>query len=60
MKDNKLLKNLYYFLSLICYVVAILFFTKSNSTGFGILWFIFGSACLNFANAANKKSKDEK
>lgn len=57
MADNKILKNLYYILSLICYVVSILFFTKSNSNGMGIMWMGFGSILLCLASSINKKSK---
>lgn len=58
MKKN-LVKNIYYFLSLMCYLVAILFITKSNSQGMGVLWFVFGSACLTFANVFYKKNKED-
>ena len=58
MKDNKILKNLYYILSLICYAVSILFFTKLNSNGMGIMWMGFGSILLCLAIAINKKSKN--
>ena len=59
MKDKKLLKTIYYFLSLACYIVSILFFTKSESNGMGILWLLIGSALLSFANIIGVKSKDE-
>ena len=55
MKDKKLLKNIYYFLSIVCYMVSIIFIIKSNSTGMGILWLLLGSANLCFASVLNKK-----
>ena len=59
MEDKKLLKNIYYVLSLMCYIVAILFFAKSSSNGMGVLWLLFGSTCLYFATTFNKKNKDD-
>lgn len=59
MKDKKLLKNIYYVLSLICYIVSILFFAKSSSNGMGVLWMLLGSANLCFANLFDKKNKDD-
>lgn len=59
MKDKKLLKAIYYFLSLSCYVVSILFFTKSESNGMGILWMLIGSTLLFVASTMNKKNEDE-
>ena len=58
MNNKKLLKTIYYILSLVCYVVAILFITKSNSTGMGIFWLLLGSANICFASLLNKKSKE--
>lgn len=60
MEDRKLLKTIYYFLSLACYIVSILFFTKSESNGMGVMWMGFGTILLCVANSTNKKSKDNK
>lgn len=55
MKDKKLLKNIYHFLSIVCYMISIIFIIKSNSTGMGILLLLLGSANLCFASVLNKK-----
>lgn len=57
-KDKKLAKNLYYLLSLMCYSVSILFFTKSSSNGMGVMWLGFGTICLSFAKKLSN-NKDE-
>lgn len=59
MKNTKLLKTIYYFLSLGCYLVSILFIIKSKSNGMGLMWFLFGCACLGFASFFNKKNNDD-
>ena len=60
MNNEKLLKTIYYFLSLACYIVSILFFSKSESNGMGVMWMGFGTILLCVASTMNKKSKDNK
>ena len=57
MNNEKLLKTIYYFLSLACYIVSILFFSKSESNGMGVMWMGFGTILLCVASATNNKSK---
>ena len=58
MKDKKLLKNMYYFLSIVCYIVSIIFIFKSESNGMGILWMLIGTTLLFTGASLNKKNKD--